>query len=140
MTEPLIGGALIGIAASLLLISIGRVAGVSGILGGALFGKYFVRGEKVWRFAFLGGLFCGGLVLSAVRPEAFEDLSGRSLAWVAIAGLLVGFGTSMGSGCTSGHGVCGISRLSTRSVIATVIFMVAGVVTVTLMSVLKGGH
>jgi uncharacterized membrane protein YedE/YeeE len=79
-------------------------------------------------------------VLSAARPDSFEDLSGRSILWVAIAGLLVGFGTAMSNGCTSGHGICGISRMSTRSVVATVVFIAAGIVTVTLMSLMPGAR
>jgi uncharacterized membrane protein YedE/YeeE len=122
----LAGGILIGLAAALLLLANGRVAGISGILGGLL---RPARGDLAWRVAFLAGLFLAPLVWLTLRamPPAQID---HSPTLLALAGLLVGLGTRFGSGCTSGHGVCGIARLSPRSLTATACFMVAGIVTV----------
>ncbi|AUX41194.1 hypothetical protein SOCE26_026040 [Sorangium cellulosum] len=129
-TGPLLGGALIGLSASLLLLFNGRVAGVSGILGGLLVRK---PGDAAWRAAFLAGLLLGGLALVAVHPGAFPPgAGGRSFGLVAAAGLLVGYGARLGNGCTSGHGVCGLSRLSVRSLAATAAFMATAAVTVAL--------
>ena len=127
---PLIGGVLIGIAASMLLLFNGRIAGVSGIFGGMLFqqGK-----ERAWRLSFVIGLIAGGILLYNLNAEFFENSSGRGLLAVTIAGLLVGIGTRVGGGCTSGHGVCGIGRLSGRSLVATVTFVFAGMVAVVLV-------
>lgn len=119
----LVGGMLIGAASLVLLLFNGRIAGVSGILGGVLDPR---PGAFGWQAAFLVGLVGGGAALGALRPELFAS------PWVAgpvvtvVAGLLVGFGTRLGSGCTSGHGVCGVSRLSPRSLAATVTFMAFG--------------
>lgn len=121
----LLGGALIGLAASLLLLTSGRVAGVAGILGGVLLGP---RGERAWRVAFLAGLVVAGFAAALVAPGVVAA-SPRSLPLVALAGLLVGVGTRLGSGCTSGHGVCGVSRLSPRSLVATAIFVAIGALT-----------
>jgi len=120
------GGILIGLATALLLLANGRVAGVSGILGGLL---RPARGDVAWRIAFVLGLFVAPIVWLAMRamPPAQID---HSPALLAIGGLLVGIGTRFGSGCTSGHGVCGIARLSPRSLLATACFMAAGFVTV----------
>jgi uncharacterized membrane protein YedE/YeeE len=120
------GGILIGLATALLLLANGRVAGVSGILGGLL---RPARGDVAWRVAFVLGLFVAPIVWLAMRamPPAQID---HSPALLAIGGLLVGVGTRFGSGCTSGHGVCGIARLSPRSLLATACFMAAGFVTV----------
>jgi len=131
----LAGGVLIGLAASLLLIGYGRVAGVSGIAGNLLLGKH---GDRAWRGAFLLGLLLAGALVAWLMPEAVGT-SPRSLASIAAAGLLVGVGTRLGSGCTSGHGVCGLTRLSPRSLVATLAFMLSGVVTVTLLRWLGGG-
>ena len=127
---PLTGGVLIGIAASMLLLFSGRIAGVSGIFGGTLFNK---GKERAWRFSFIAGLIAGGVLLYIINAEFFENSSGRGLLAVTIAGLLVGIGTRVGGGCTSGHGVCGIGRLSGRSLVATVTFVFAGMVTVALV-------
>lgn len=129
------GGILIGLAASVLLIGYGRVSGVSGIAAQLLLGE---SGDRAWRAAFLAGLLLAGIVAAGVVPGAFSA-SPRSLAAVAVAGLLVGIGTRIGSGCTSGHGVCGLSRLSPRSLVATLTFVASGVVTVTLLRWLGGG-
>ncbi|MFA9218365.1 MAG: YeeE/YedE family protein [Sphingomonadaceae bacterium] len=122
----LLGGALIGIAAALLLLLNGRIAGISGILGGLL---QRVRGDTGWRLAFLLGLTGAPLVwlLFAPLPAVSVEASNGALV---LAGLLVGVGTRYGSGCTSGHGVCGLSRLSLRSLVATLVFMGSGFVTV----------
>ena len=127
---PLTGGILIGIAASMMLLFNGKVAGVSGIFGGMLFqqGK-----ERAWQLSFIAGLIAGGILLFIIHAEFFENSSGRGLLTATIAGLLVGIGTRVGGGCTSGHGVCGIGRLSGRSLVATVTFMFAGIVIVALV-------
>lgn len=121
-----LGGALIGLAATLLLLLNGRLAGVSGIAGGVLRPS---SGDVAWRLAFLAGLIAAPSVCSLVRalpPIAFDV----SLPVIALAGLTVGIGTRYAGGCTSGHGICGISRLSRRSIVATVCFVAAGMVTV----------
>ena len=121
----LVGGSLIGLAAVALLALNGRIAGVSGILNGAV-----RRGQPYWQIAFLLGLAAGA------APFVIGDGSlhvGRPIGTAIIAGLLVGFGTSMGGGCTSGHGVCGLGRLSARSLAATITFLIAGVATVYLV-------
>lgn len=120
--SALAGGALIGTAASILLIFNGRVAGISGVLGGLLVPK---QGEVSWRLAFAIGLAVGGVLMLALSPESF-GASPRALPLVAVAGAFVGVGTRIGNGCTSGHGVCGLSRLSVRSLAATLTFMATG--------------
>ena len=129
MLMPLTGGILIGFSASMMLLFSGRIAGVSGIFGGILFqqGK-----ERAWRLSFITGLIFGGILLYAINAEFFENSSGRGLLAVNIAGFLVGIGTRVGGGCTSGHGVCGIGRLSVRSIVATVTFVFAGMLAVVL--------
>ena len=124
--RSLAGGILIGIAASALYAGTGRTAGISGILGG-LFARE--EGSRAWRVRFIAGMFAGGVVLLLLAPAAF-GATGRSLAVVGAAGLLVGFGAQLGGGCTSGHGVCGLSRLSLRSLVGTVTFIAAGMLTV----------
>jgi hypothetical protein len=119
------GGALIGLAASLLLWLDGRIAGISGILGGI--GD--ASGDRGWRIAFLGGLVLGAGGYALAAGGLPQQLQGGPLL-MAAAGLLVGFGTRLGSGCTSGHGICGIARLSPRSLAATATFMAAGILTV----------
>ncbi len=122
-----IGGIIIGIAVSLMLFMNGRVTGISGIINGALSP---VKDDMLWRVLFIVGLFTGGITLKIIKPEVFlNELPTETLTTV-VAGLLVGFGTIMGSGCTSGHGVCGISRLSMRSILATITFIIAGMVVV----------
>ncbi len=124
--SALAGGILVGLATALLLLANGRVAGISGILGGLL---RPARGDVAWRGAFLLGLFVAPLAWLAVgaMPPAQID---HSPLLLTVAGLLVGAGTRFGSGCTSGHGVCGIARLSPRSLVATACFMLAGFATV----------
>jgi uncharacterized membrane protein YedE/YeeE len=120
------GGLLIGLAAAVFVLFNGRIAGISGILGGLL---RPVRGDVGWRAAFLAGLIAAPVLygLVAALPEVTVDADEGTLV---VAGLLVGVGTRYGAGCTSGHGVCGISRMSPRSLIATAVFMFAGFVTV----------
>ena len=121
-----VGGLLIGLAASILLLGSGRVAGISGILGQALWPTAYE--DRGWRLAFLIGLPLGAALASLVAQPPVADIQ-ASPAVVVAAGLLVGFGTRLGNGCTSGHGVCGMSRGSVRSVAATLTFMgVAGLV------------
>lgn len=123
MTNALLGGLLIGSAVTLMLWLNGRVTGISGIIDGLL--SRNVAG-KSWRLAFLAGLLAGGLVLYLLNPFFFVNHSDRSLWQVGLAGFLVGFGTLLGSGCTSGHGICGISRWSMRSLVATLVFIASG--------------
>lgn len=120
------GGLLIGIAAAILLLGNGRIAGISGILGGLWSTD---RGDRLWRVAFIAGMMCAPIVYSLidVMPTAVIEANTTTLI---IAGLLVGLGTRYASGCTSGHGVCGLSRGSVRSLGATLAFMGAGFVTV----------
>ncbi|MFC7690502.1 YeeE/YedE family protein [Paeniroseomonas aquatica] len=120
------GGALIGAAAALLWVALGRIAGISGILGGLAGAP---AGERGWRLAFLAGLV-GAPLLAAAAFGAPEALVAAGPARLALAGLLVGFGTRLGTGCTSGHGVCGIARLSPRSIAATGVFMATAAATV----------
>ncbi len=132
----LAGGALIGLATSILLVANGRIAGISGIYAGALTGS---SGPPRWRWLFVAGLLVGGAVLFGIVPAMFAVTTDRPLWAIALAGLAVGVGTRLGSGCTSGHGVCGISRLSRRSLVATATFLVTGGITVALARVLGGG-
>jgi hypothetical protein len=129
----LAGGLLIGLAASGMMLFVGRIAGISGILGGALGAA---KGDRAWRVLFMAGLGLAGVILYVVSPASIQSAHGRSLGMIAAAGLLVGIGTRMGSGCTSGHGVCGLARLSPRSLAATLTFIAVGMVTATLVRVL----
>jgi uncharacterized membrane protein YedE/YeeE len=122
-----IGGGLIGLSAVILMLSIGRIAGISGIFGGLL---GFSGEEKGWRIAFIAGLILAPLIASLIGHEMPSPQMPASWAIIIAAGLLVGFGTRLGGGCTSGHGICGVARLSVRSVAATAIFMVAAIATV----------
>ena len=121
------GGALIGAAATLLLLFNGRIAGITGIAAGLLTRD---RAELSWRAAFIGGLLVGGAAMAILRPSAFGAPLLQSAPLVVGSGLLVGFGTRLANGCTSGHGVCGIARLSPRSLVATGTFMAAAGLTV----------
>jgi uncharacterized protein len=131
-----IGGLLIGASASAMLLFDGKIAGISGIFAGVLRPR---KGDTLWRGCFLAGLIAGGLLLRIFDPHAFDFGILRSPGVLALAGLLVGFGTRLGNGCTSGHGVCGVSRLSTRSIAATATFMAAGTVVVYLVNHWFGG-
>jgi uncharacterized protein len=124
-----IGGGLIGLSAVLLMLLTGRVAGISGIFGGCL--GYGIN-DKGWRIAFVAGLILAPLIASWIGYAMPSPQMPASWAVVIAAGLLVGFGTRLGGGCTSGHGICGIARLSGRSITATAIFMFMAVVVVAL--------
>jgi uncharacterized membrane protein YedE/YeeE len=127
LLAALLGGALIGLSASILLVLGGRIAGISSIVGGLV---EPTRGSTAWRVAFLGGLFAGAALLAWRAPGTLTPhASAMPLVGVAFSGVLVGFGTQLGSGCTSGHGVCGLGRLSTRSLVAVVTFMASAAVT-----------
>ncbi len=119
MARGLAGGILIGLGAVLLLWSIGRIAGISGIASGAVEGA---RGDRAWRIAFLAGMMLAGAIALQFLPAPPRVLTGPAPLLLA-AGFLVGFGTRLGNGCTSGHGVCGLGRLSVRSLAAVVTFM-----------------
>ena len=136
VVRPLLGGALIGSAAILLLLADGKIAGISGMVGGLLRSRARVNG---WRYAFLAGLVAGGLGMRLAGWEVFTPLAGRSTGALLAAGLLVGFGTQVGAGCTSGHGVCGLGRFSGRSAAATLTFIAAGAVTVFVVRRFCGG-
>ena len=124
--SALAGGLLIGLASALFLILNGRIAGISGIVGGLL---HPVKGDVAWRVAFILGLILAPVVYASVATAPVVEIDAGTAALVA-AGLLVGIGTRYGSGCTSGHGVCGLSRGSPRSMVATAAFMLAGFSTV----------
>ena len=130
------GGVLIGLSASLLLLMHGRIAGISGILGSVLNGE---REGLDWRLTFLAGLVVSGLAFVWFAPGMVAASAERSILATVVAGLVVGVGVRMGSGCTSGHGVCGLSRFSSRSLVATVTFMGTGFVTATVIQLLTGG-
>ena len=131
----LAGGLLIGLSASILLLTHGRVAGITSIYEGAV---TVPARDGGFRVAFLAGLVSAGFIMWLIRPEAFPAGPVTPLWLTAIAGFVVGFGTRLGSGCTSGHGVCGISRSSTRSLVATMIFIATGAITVFLVRTLAG--
>lgn len=126
--HALAGGALIGVGSATLLLLNGRIAGVSGIMGHVI---RAMVGEQAWRVAFLLGLIVPALILGAGSPMLPVDWR-----WAATSGVLVGIGTQLGSGCTSGHGVCGLANLSARSVVATLVFMSAAVITVLVVRLL----
>ncbi len=130
----LAGGLMIGIATALFLVFNGRIAGISGIVGGLLTPA---RGDIAWRLAFVGGLVLSPLVFSSIAPLPQVHIE-AGYPVLILAGLLVGIGTRYGSGCTSGHGVCGLSRRSPRSMVATAAFMFAGFVTVYIVRHLVG--
>ena len=132
----LCGGVLIGLSASLLLLSDGKIAGISGIMGGLL---HPVKKDTAWRVLFIFGLLIGGLLFQFLLPEVFTIGITRSTSTLILAGLLVGFGTRLGNGCTSGHGVCGLSRFSSRSLVSTITFIVTGAITVYIINHLLGG-
>ena len=132
----LAGGILIGLSAAAMLLLNGKITGISGILAGVL---RPVKADTLWRACFIGGLVVGGVILRALLPSAFDFGTVRSIGMLTVAGLLVGFGTRLGSGCTSGHGVCGVARLSARSIIATVTFIATGASVVYLVNHLLGG-
>ncbi len=126
--QSLLGGVLIGLASWLLLFTLGRVAGISGIAGGLIVPHAVPRSDRAWRWAFVLGLVLVGAAMAWAtgQPEAAP----RPILLLLAAGLLVGYGTVTGSGCTSGHGVCGLGRRSGRSLVATLVFMGLGMTTV----------
>lgn len=124
----LVGGLVIGVAASLLLIGIGRIAGVSGITASVV----RVKGVEPWQMLFLLGLIISPLIYQFIAPLPKIEVT-SSIPVLIIAGLLVGVGTQLGSGCTSGHGICGLARFSKRSMVAVITFMATGIITVTLL-------
>jgi uncharacterized protein len=134
--SALIGGALIGLAAAIYILGLGRVAGVSGILGSLLRPR---GSEAPAQLAFVAGLIAAPLLMSAAGAPLPALSIDASLPVVIAGGLLVGFGTRLGGGCTSGHGVCGIARFSTRSLAATMLFMAAGAAVVFLVRHVIGG-
>lgn len=131
----LAGGGLLGLAGAIIFLANGRQAAITGILAGVLGPQ---RGDLAWRLLFVAGLGAGGLLLAAIAPELLGGGPQRPLAVVALAGLLVGIGARVGGGCTSGHGICGISRLSRRSMVATCTFMATGAVAAFVGRVLFG--
>ncbi len=140
MTEyslALLGGSLVGLASVLMLLFNGKILGVSGIVGGVFQNQ---AKERAWRYSFLFGLFAGGVILRLLLPSAFTFSLSRSPYALIAAGLLVGYGTRLGNGCTSGHGICGVSRLSPRSLAATLTFMGTGALVVLVINHLLGGR
>jgi uncharacterized protein len=132
----LAGGILIGLSAAAMLLFNGKIVGISGILAGVL---RPVKSDTSWRLSFVGGLIAGGLILRVLLPQSFEFGTLCSIYALAVAGMLVGIGTRLGNGCTSGHGVCGVARLSGRSILATAIFIVSGAIVVYLANHLVRG-
>ena len=133
----LVGGLLIGSAGALYLLGNGRIMGVSGILGGLIDGT--ARNAMAERGAFLAGLIAMPALMQLIGAPAVATHLTGNIALVAVAGLLVGLGTRIGNGCTSGHGVCGISRLSPRGIVATLVYIAAGAVMVIVLRSLIGG-
>lgn len=125
--QGIVGGALIALSLAIMLVATGRLAGLSGIVAGLL-----TSGDRTWRLWYVAGMLAVGAVFEIVRPQTFDTAARVPLPVVAIAGVLVGLGTRLGNGCTSGHGLCGVSRLSKRSILATIVFMGVGVVTATI--------
>jgi len=142
MLEPgsipaaLLGGAVIGVAAVAMLALNGRILGVSGLVAGIIAPHSSERGLRA---LFLAGMLAGGVVVGKVLPGALPGAITSNTLWLIVAGLLVGFGTRLGGGCTSGHGVCGLSRLSPRSLTATLVFMAVAMVTVFVTRHVIGG-
>lgn len=131
----ILGGVIIGLAATMMLLFTGRVTGISGMVGGILNPS---TPDKNWRILFLVGLILGGAFLKLLRPDFFTLISSAMPLDYVFAGFLVGFGTLLGNGCTSGHGVCGISRFSTRSIVATITFILSGVISVIVFRFFRG--
>jgi uncharacterized membrane protein YedE/YeeE len=132
-----LGGVLLGLSASMMLLLHGRITGISGIFSGILERR---AGDMLWRVLFVLGLVAGGTVFAVAAPESVTDTLGRTPIFIVLAGLLVGFGTRLGSGCTSGHGICGLTRFSPRSLVAVVTFMTTGAITAYVVNhVILGG-
>lgn len=132
--NPLIGGLLIGLSSTLMLWGLGRITGVSGIYSSIL----TPQRESFWKYSFIVGLVVGGIILNHFYHDTLfnYEISASAIRTI-LAGLLVGFGTRLGNGCTSGHGVCGIPRIARRSIVATITFIVVGMLVVTIEGVLK---
>lgn len=131
---PLIGGLFIGVSSSLMLWGLGRITGISGIYSSVL----EVGRQNLWKYNFILGLLIGGFTMYLLFPEQFFGYKILGSPYkIILAGLLVGFGTRLGNGCTSGHGVCGISRLAKRSVVATLTFILVGMIVVGLEGLIK---
>ena len=121
--QSILGGIIIGLATMLLLLFNGKISGISGVAKGLFFP---IKNDSIWRIVFIFGLILGGGVFCVFWPEQTAAGNHENLNVMAISGLLVGIGTAVGGGCTSGHGICGISRLSLRSILATILFMISG--------------
>jgi uncharacterized membrane protein YedE/YeeE len=130
--SALAGGALLALGLSGMLLGAGRIAGISGVLGGVV---RLERSDLPWRTAFLAGLIVGGVAMFFLRPSSYDAAPARSLVVLIPAGFLVGAGTRLANGCTSGHGVAGNSRLSVRSVAATIVFLAIGIATATIVHI-----
>ena len=133
--NSILGGIILGIAVSVMLLFNGKVTGISGIVGGILNRE---NADKSWRVLFILGLLLGGFILKWIYPVAFTVQSYATTTDYVIAGFLVGFGTLLGNGCTSGHGVCGISRFSMRSILSTCIFITFGIISAGLFKYFRG--
>lgn len=133
--SALLGGALIGLSVSLLLLLNGRMAGISGIMNGLFSAP---KKEEIWRGLFLVGLIMGALIFQLLTNDSLTVRQGYPILLVILGGFLVGVGTRMGSGCTSGHGICGIANFSMRSITATITFMLSGMVTVFILRHILG--
>ncbi|WP_394126142.1 YeeE/YedE family protein [Vibrio hepatarius] len=125
--QSLFGGVLLGVSATFLMLFNGKIAGISGVINGLITPK---EGEYSWRLLFFAGMIIGGFVSVVAFGVSSPITEGISLPILAVAGLLVGMGTRLANGCTSGHGICGIGRLSKRSLVATMVFMFTAAVTV----------
>ena len=132
--NALLGGGLIGLSATIMMLFNGRVAGCSGIFFRSIYEG--IKREHLWRHSFIAGLIIGGALYFRLSPESFVIDTNRTMIAIAIAGFFVGFGTKLGSGCTSGHGVCGLSRFSIRSLAATLTFIVSGAIAVAMMNLI----
>lgn len=132
---PIVGGALIGLSSTLLLLMIGRIAGISGILWNAIKED---SSDRSWRWVFIIGLIAGTWAFHFISGEPYPLVNDNMLL-AGIAGLIAGVGVKIGNGCTSGHGVCGIGRLSTRSIFSTVVFMLTAIITVYVVNLVTGG-
>ncbi len=133
----LVGGVMLGLGLVLVFLASRRVVGVSGVVGGLLSPR---GGDRGWRVAFVIGLGVGGAALAVLLPQAVAFRPERSWPVLVLGGLLVGYGTRLANGCTSGHGVCGLGRLSLRSIVATIVFVVSGAATVFVVNQVYGGR